>query len=125
MQSAGEEPVLPELSACEHLVRYLFDAGPIEVGGADEAPLSWGELRHWITTTRTHVSPWELRTVRELSKAYLQELRAARAPDRPAPFLRVTAESRELVQKQLRNMFRQMSESVKAKRKPKHASRNT
>jgi len=98
-----------------HLVHYLFEAGPVEVGGFGEAPLSFGELAQWSALSCTPLTPWEARTLRVLSREYLQERQQAKDPVRPAPYADVSEENRERVAQRLRGMFRQMKATAEAK----------
>jgi hypothetical protein len=79
------EPRLPDNPA-PGLTEILFDAGPILQGGMGASPLTATELRAWQQGTGTRLTPWEFRTLRTLSSAYLSELQQASDPSRPPPF---------------------------------------
>lgn len=79
------EPEMPEVSACGHLIGYLFDAGPFEQGGMGPAPLSWKEINAWCDRTGIDLQPWESRMLRVLSSAYTGEMNAAEDQKRVSP----------------------------------------
>jgi hypothetical protein len=72
---------LPSIEAGEHLVEYLFEAGPTSAGEV----LTYGEIAAWTRLTGTVLTSWEAKTLRGMSREYLSELHAATAKDRPPP----------------------------------------
>jgi hypothetical protein len=81
----GWQPEMPEVRA-PHVIGYLFEMGPLASGGMGPAPLSHQEIAAWCDLTGIRLSPWEVRTVRQLSRDYLAELHEAEDPKRPAPW---------------------------------------
>lgn len=47
-------------------------------------PVSWQEIQAWAGLTG-EADPWTCQTLRHLSRAYVDEYYASRAPTRPAP----------------------------------------
>lgn len=76
---------MPELPASEHMVLALLDAGPVVYDGAGAAPLCWRDVQAYGECSGTLSEPWEFRTLRQMSAAYLVELQAATNPARIAP----------------------------------------
>lgn len=105
LQSEGIEPEMPPLFT-PWLFSHLMEAGPVEAGGMDRVPLSWGEIGEWSDRTRTPLAPWEARMIRRASTEYLSEVRRAEKPDCPPPWgEEMTEDRRELVNRKLNAMF--------------------
>lgn len=80
------EPEMPPVDSCAHLLRYLWEVGPVLGGGMAPMPVTQQEIRSWQENSGVRLQPWEARWLRELSMAYLNELHKAEAPNRPAPW---------------------------------------
>ena len=88
------------------LWRHLLDAGPAVDGGMGRAPLSWLELSAWQRATAQPLAPWQLRALRQASRAWAAELHAAAKPDAPPPWSAVpSAVEREIVRNKVRALF--------------------
>lgn len=85
MKRRGEEILLPD-NPVPHLVEWLFEIGPTEPTSMGDAPLSWREIDAWCARTGIDLDPWESRTIRRLSAAFVGERYKARKPDCPAPW---------------------------------------
>jgi hypothetical protein len=83
---SGVEPSYPPISACDYLIGYLFEVGPIMSGGMGNAPLSHSEIRAWQDNTGTVLNAWEARLLRGLSRAYLGAVSDAEQPNCPPPW---------------------------------------
>lgn len=70
-------------------------------------PLTHSEIKAWQDNSGIELTWWEAKTLRRLSAEYLTESQAAMAPDCPAPWLSVIAETtREDVSKKVQNAFK-------------------
>lgn len=65
-----------------YLYDTLIEAGPTSTGPGGAIPLTWSDLMAWSAGTGIDLQPWEARTVRALSSAWVAETR--RAEDREA-----------------------------------------
>jgi hypothetical protein len=81
------EPEMPPVEACAHILRYLWEVGPVLAGGMAPAPITQQEIRSWQENSGVRLQPWEARWMRELSTVYLNELHKAEAPNRPPPWV--------------------------------------
>jgi hypothetical protein len=81
--------VVPDMPPCDadHLLEYLFDAGPVMFSGGTRVALSSNELVQWQRGTGISLDPWEFKLLRQLSRAYLAQSLAAEDSAEPAPFL--------------------------------------
>jgi len=50
-----------------------------------EGPVSWIEINAWCERTGIELDPWEARTIRALSTAYVAQAHKSRKPDCPSP----------------------------------------
>ena len=100
MDADGIAPDVPQCDAM-HLIGYLYEVGPMMQSG----PVTHGEIESWSRNTGRRLSPWEARTIRSLSVAYVAEHFAAADPARPAPYQRKdqAQENRKAVERQVRN----------------------
>jgi len=68
------QPELPPLDeGGKYLVDYLFEVGPVESGGLGAGPVTHRELYFWQLDIGLELDPWEIRMLRRLSIAYLQQ----------------------------------------------------
>lgn len=83
------------------MVRLLNEIGPMEQNG----PISYTELQAYQKATGTRLGPWEAKTLRALSVAYVDEHVAASDPLRPAPYVdpKTEEKNREAVAKRFKN----------------------
>lgn len=84
-QDADYAPEMPEVEA-PHLIAYLWEVGPLGAAGMGPAVLSHSEIAAWCQLTGLELSAWEARTLRSLSRAYLNEMQEAEDPKRRAPW---------------------------------------
>lgn len=80
------EPELPPVAAGEHLIGYLFEIGPADYGGAGAAVIRYAEIAAASALLGLRLAPWEVRTLRRLSAAYVSELHKAEKRDRQPPW---------------------------------------
>lgn len=104
-------PVPPEAA---YLFDCLLEVGPASVNGMADAPVSWDELRTWQQMVGIELSPWEARTVRQLSRAYVAERTAATDPMRPAPWAGATDAARASVGRGLALNLRALAQAQRS-----------
>lgn len=101
MLEQGFEPGLPEVSKCfEHLVDWLFDAGPEIPTGMGAMPLGDVELRAWQENSGYGAEPWEVRVLKSLSAEWIAEKDRAEDPKCPPPY-QVALPTREEVARKI------------------------
>lgn len=84
-----------------YLVDWWLDVGPV----AGDQPVGWADLATWGQITGIAPDPWEARTIRAMSAAFLTERHAARKADCPPPFQR---ETRAAVEDRVARQFKAM-----------------
>lgn len=100
-------PDLPEIEAGEHVLGYLFDAGPSMSAGFGPAPLSHAEIKSWQHNSGVQLVPWEAQLVRMLSMHYVAELQRAEKPDCPPPWAEeLSNDDRDVISRGLQNGLR-------------------
>jgi hypothetical protein len=85
-ESQEYEPEMPPVEGCAHILRYLWEVGPVLGGGMAPAPITQQEIRAWQENSGVRLQPWEARWMRDLSMVYLSELHAAESPNRQPPW---------------------------------------
>lgn len=85
MKRVDVAPLLPPNPA-PYLTEWLFDAGPSSPAGMGDAVLGWCDLQAWQSITGVELRPWEARTLRRLSRDYLNQLYEAKKLGCPAPY---------------------------------------
>lgn len=98
-------PYFPECVAI-HLVRYLFDVGPVMSSDAGKGPVNYQEINAWQQATGIPLNTWEAKMLRQLSLEYLSESHLAKNSSRPSPFVRELEIDREDVAKRVRSLLR-------------------
>lgn len=102
----GDAIPLPEV-AFTYLTDWLFEIGPVVSGGMGDGPVGYRDIAAWQDITGVIVQPWEARTIRRLSQAYLAGLRKAEAHDCPMPYVGAAdvADARESIDNKIRAAF--------------------
>jgi hypothetical protein len=80
------EPDMPPVETCSHILRYLWEVGPVLASGMGPVPVTQQEIRSWQENAGIRLQPWEARWMRDLSMVYLDELRKAESPGREPPW---------------------------------------
>lgn len=77
-----------EMPPCDaqHLVGYFFEMGPTMAAGMVDAPLSHSEIDAWQRNTGIELDAWEARTIRRMSRDYVNEAHRASERDCPSPW---------------------------------------
>jgi len=98
---------MPPVNEAEYLIQYWQDAGMVENGFNGPIQLSSKELSAWAEGSGIALQPWEFQILREISKAYIVELREAEKPERLPPYGDpVNDFDRGVVSKKLGNAFK-------------------
>lgn len=106
MQAQGIVPEMPDPGPAAYLVDWLFDAGPVSPGGMGPGVLAWADMSTWARINGIALQPWEARTLRHLSGAYIAASREGEAHDAPAPYsTEPTPEHRDRISQRLRAIF--------------------
>ena len=79
-------PILLPPNPAEHVTDWLLEIGPTSISGMGEAPVSWETIDAWQRLTGIELDPWEARTIRRLSSAYVGQRYEARKPNCPPPY---------------------------------------
>lgn len=108
MKADGREPILPDNPA-PYLTDWFLEIGPT----AGETPLGWQDLVAWSRLTGIELTPWEARTLRRLSKTFLNQKFDARKSGCPEP--REQADQRE-TRKRVDEQFKAMMGALREKR---------
>lgn len=85
MQDRGEAPSLPENPA-PHLIDWFLEIGPTVSAGMVEAPIGWPDMAAWQGLTGIELDPWEARTIRRMSSAFISQRQDAKKPGCPPPW---------------------------------------
>lgn len=88
-----------------YLTDWLMEIGPLASGGMGPAALGWGEIASWQSLTCNALTGWEARTLRHLSRQFLDQMNKSREPGCPAPFS-TGAINNDAVNDQFKKMFR-------------------
>lgn len=112
-----DEPIFYPDNPAPHLTDWFLDIGPATATGMGEVPLGWLEIDAWCERTGIDLDPWEARTIRSLSRAYVGQRHDARKRDCPPPY-DPQAENEALQQAKVDEQFKAMLTAFT--RKPKH-----
>jgi len=74
---------LPNVDEVYHIVQYWQELG---CTASDGGPLPWSEIRAWRLENDLELTPFEVRSIREMSKAYVYEYHQAKDIARPSPY---------------------------------------
>ena len=88
-----------------HLVDYLLEVGPAMGTGMGEVPVSHLELQAWQQQVGIDLQPWEVRTLRRLSRDWVVESHKASSPSATAPWRPDEDVNRQTVDSGLRSLF--------------------
>lgn len=120
-RDAGLFAPLPENPA-PWLTDVLMEIGPTEAAGMDRDEISWRSLGEWQAQMGVTLQPWELRLLRQLSRIYLAESRAAIEPKCPSPFAIETRQRRRaIVSDQIDRMFDALERAELSRRRSKQS----
>lgn len=98
---------MPDIEGAEYLFIHWQDLGIVASTGMGPAALSSQEIFAWNECCGAMLQPWELRILRDMSRAYLAQLHESENPDCPPPFGDpVNVFDRGLVAKKVGNAFR-------------------
>ncbi|WP_396190714.1 hypothetical protein [Flavobacterium sp.] len=105
---------MPEIGAAQYLASYWFELGLIGSGAMGPVAISATELLAWQQGSGNDLTPWEFKTLREMSRAYIASMTAAETPECPPPYGKQTeAFDRSLVSKKISNAFKAFIQAKK------------
>lgn len=81
----GKQPNIPEPDAGGYLLQAFFEAGAFVITGMGRVPLDWPTLHAYAQATGAISEPWEYQALTRMSRAYLEEIEAAKNPLRREP----------------------------------------
>lgn len=82
MKAERRDIVLPDNPA-PHLTDWFLEIGP----ASGDGPLGWQDIAAWSAQIGVELDPWETRTLRRLSEAFVNQRAVARKPNCPEPRL--------------------------------------
>lgn len=87
---------MPNVGDGAYLVEILFEVGPSKpTGMGGHRPIDDLDLAAWMSNQNVRLSPWEARTVRQISREYAAMLSEAVEPNTPPPWVDVKAMDEE------------------------------
>lgn len=98
-----------------HLIDWLMEIGPLGTGGMGPVPVSWAEIEVWQRVSAIELRPWEARTIRRLSREFLDQMTKSKEPSCPAPYSTGAANAAS-VDAQFKKMFAHFSKAKERKR---------
>jgi hypothetical protein len=104
MEANGVEPSMPDNPA-PYLTRWLLEIGPSVPAGMGEGVIGWQDMAAWERLTGVELSPWEARTLRRMSQAFVNQRSDARKANCPEPFAEPEAVAKRIDQ-QFAAMFK-------------------
>lgn len=112
IEDNGGQAVYPPIMHGQYLLDWLFEVGPVMLGGMAQAPLTFQEIESWARQTGRILSPWESQTMRALSQAFIAAGMEAEKPETPAPYDRQNEQfDREKISKKVGNLFKALARS--------------
>ena len=98
LQADGGKWRMPPVERGDYLLDYLWEVGPC---GSERSVITWHELTAWQAGLGIELKPWELRTLRGLSRDYVNQLYSSEKVDCPPPYGRGRVINREAVAKKV------------------------
>ncbi len=106
---------MPPLGAGAYLVEILFEVGPCNpVGMGGHQAISDVDLAAWMANQNVILTPWEARTIRQLSREYAAMLSQAVEPNTPPPWVDPNLMTEERRQK-IANAMSHWADQINAK----------
>lgn len=81
----GVEHSMPDPGPGAYLLDIFFDVGPVLCTPMGQAPLGYDQLYAWQQCSGVRLTPWECRTLRDMSFAYDREKALGADPGASAP----------------------------------------
>lgn len=85
LEARGQAPALPPVSA-GYLASWWLEIGSTVPTGMGEAPIGWADLAAWQEINGVELDPWEAKTIRAMSSAFIGMRYEAKKPGCPAPY---------------------------------------
>lgn len=117
MQDRGETPALPDNPA-PHVTDWFLEIGPTVATGMGEGPIGWQDMTAWSELTGVELDPWEAKTIRSLSSAFVAERHRARKPGCLAPYSTLSADNRGRVDAQFKALVGALAGRKKERTSP-------
>jgi hypothetical protein len=111
LKGLGREPVLP-FNPAPYLTDWLLEIGPSIPAGDRAAAIGFSEMAAWSRLMGVDLSPWEARTLRRLSRAFVNQQSDASNPSCIEPMVKV---DQETARKRVDDQFKSMMESLRAR----------
>lgn len=70
----------------QYLIDWFRECGRTMSGAMGEGPITWQEIEAWEGRIGIELEPWESRTIRAMSEAYLAQKYDAKKAGCPAPW---------------------------------------
>lgn len=107
IEANGGRPLFPDVGAAAYLIVHWRSVGLVSAGGMGAQPLLPSELLAWQQGMAITLSPWEFSTIREMSRAYVEQSRISDKPECPPPYGNPANEfDRATVSKSVTNAFK-------------------
>jgi len=103
--------VLP-VNPAPYITDWLLEIGPTAPAADGAAPLEFSEMAEWSRLMGVQMSPWEAKTLRRLSRAYVNQRAEARNPACIEPMCKVDPET---ARTRVEDQFKSMMESLRAR----------
>lgn len=106
--------LMPPIGDAAYIIQYWQELGIVNNTGMGSLPLNSQEILSWCEGTGVELSAWEFQIIRDISKAYLVELREAEKLEKLPPYGDpVNQFDRATVSKKVTNAFKAFMMSKK------------
>lgn len=112
MRAEGRDPVFPP-NPVPFVTDWLLEIGPTKADGMSESSIDWQDMAAWSRLTSIDLTPWEARTLRRMSKAFVRQRKEARKATCIEPRLQADQVS---ARKRVDDQFMAMRDAIQARR---------
>lgn len=106
---------MPNIGGGAYLIEILFEVGPSKsIGMGGNAPIDDVDLAAWMHNQNVKLTPWEAKSIRQLSREYAAMLSEAIDPNTPAPWVDPNLLDQERREK-IANAMLNWADSINAK----------
>lgn len=117
-----DSPLPPIDREAAYLLSYLLEVGPVTSSGMGSSALTFVELQAWQTQAGLDLQPWEVTTLRHLSRVYAAESSRAASPAAQPLWIPEIEVNRKAVDEGLRAIFRGLMAQQRAEAEAKKAA---
>jgi hypothetical protein len=108
-KTTAKQDILFPPNPAEYLTDWFREIGPTIASPMGEVAIGWSDMVAWQELTGIELDAWEARTIRRMSRAFIDQRHEAKKPDCVEPRLKadeekVEAESRNRVADQFKAM---------------------